>query len=304
MSVFSSLTNRIFFATALLAVLSITIAIYIVNRAVTRQAERELQRGITEAATVVADEERILFDAFGRDARLIAEMPYLKAAVDTHDPNTVKPIASELLQNQLANADLFVVADQDGRVLARVGTSTLPDDALAAVAPPRLTNTAEISEFLPQEHGILLIRSVPIVPDPHQPEVLGTLVLGASLDERQAAGFKKLTESDIAFGRYVAQARASPRPPRRVVADRSQRGAVLRVHERARARRYARTGRHHRAAVSDRTGPIPAAAPHGADCDGHLRSPARNASELWHRTNRDAPRRSRHIDDARDDREW
>ncbi|HEY3883945.1 MAG TPA: ATP-binding protein [Vicinamibacterales bacterium] len=200
MSVFSSLTNRIFFATALLAVLSITIAIYIVNRAVTRQAERELQRGITEAATVVADEERILFDAFGRDARLIAEMPYLKAAVDTHDPNTVKPIASELLQNQLANADLFVVADQDGRVLARVGTSTLPDDALAAVAPPRLTNTAEISEFLPQEHGILLIRSVPIVPDPHQPEVLGTLVLGASLDERQAAGFKKLTESDIAFG--------------------------------------------------------------------------------------------------------
>ena len=46
---FSSLTNRIFFATALLAVLSIAAAVYIVNRAVTRQADLELQRGIDEA---------------------------------------------------------------------------------------------------------------------------------------------------------------------------------------------------------------------------------------------------------------
>ena len=34
-----SLTNRIFFATALMAVLSIGLAIYVVNVAVTRQAE-------------------------------------------------------------------------------------------------------------------------------------------------------------------------------------------------------------------------------------------------------------------------
>lgn len=201
MSVFSSLTNRIFFATALLAVLSITVAIYIVNRAVTRQAESELQRGITEAAALVADYQRIVFDAFGRDARLIADLPYLKAAVDTHDPRTVKPIAEDQ-QTQLATAaDVFVIVDgKTGQVLARLGTIPLPDAALTSVAPLGRGEAADISEFWPEEHGILLIRSVPILAEPHSPEVLGTLVLGANLDERQAARFKALTDSDIAFG--------------------------------------------------------------------------------------------------------
>ena len=200
MSVFSSLTNRIFFATALLAVLSITIAIYIVNRAVTRQAESELQRGITDAAALVADYEKILLDALGRDARLIADLPYVKAAVDTRDPNTVRPIASELMQTQLSNADLFVIADKNGQVLSRLGTSTLPDEALAALAGTRRTNTRETSRFWPEEHGILLIRSVPILTDPRAPEVLGTLILGANFDEAQAERFKTLTDNDIAFG--------------------------------------------------------------------------------------------------------
>ena len=51
MSLFSSLTNRIFFGSALLAVGSIAIAIYNVNVAVTRQAEQELRRGLDEADT-------------------------------------------------------------------------------------------------------------------------------------------------------------------------------------------------------------------------------------------------------------
>ena len=197
MSVFSSLTNRIFFATALLAVLSITIAIYIVNRAVTRQAESELQRGITDTAALVAESERSLFDALGLKAQLTAEAPYLKAAVDLRDPNTVTPIAIDL-QNQLAKADLFVIADKNGQVLARLGTSSLPEDALAALAPARRTNAAEASGFWADAHGILLIRSVPILTSP--PDVLGTLILGTKLDDAQAQRFKNLTDSDIAFG--------------------------------------------------------------------------------------------------------
>ena len=52
MKAFSSLTNRIFFATALLAVLSIAVAIAIVNVAVTRQAEAELRRSILNSLNV------------------------------------------------------------------------------------------------------------------------------------------------------------------------------------------------------------------------------------------------------------
>src|SRR5215211_3722797 len=108
---FSSLTNRIFFATALLAVVSISVAVYIVNRAVTRQAEGELARGLEEAARLVEEYRSILFANYGREARFIADLPRLKAALDTKDPSTVRGVAREY-QDQLANADLFALADR------------------------------------------------------------------------------------------------------------------------------------------------------------------------------------------------
>jgi signal transduction histidine kinase len=200
MSAFSSLSNRIFFGTAVLAVLSISVAIYTVNRAVTRQAQLELQRGTDEAAALVEEYRKVMFEGFGRDARLIADVPMLKAAVETHDPATVRPIALEY-QTQLANAaDLFAVADHNGQVLARLGTSDMPESALAAFATTGREPAAERDAFWPERHGILLIKSVPIQIDKHHVDALGTLIVGVSLDERQASRFKKLTNSEIAFG--------------------------------------------------------------------------------------------------------
>jgi signal transduction histidine kinase len=198
MNAFTSLTNRIFFATALLTVLSIGVAIYIVNRAVARQGERELQRGIDEAATLVEEYRKFSFETFGRDARLIADLPVLKAAVDTRDPATLEPIAREY--QSLANADLFAIADNRGRVLARLGTSDVPDEALAAATTIGRTEAPERDAFWPEPDGILLIKSVPIWIDKRQPDVLGTLILGASLNYSQASRFKRLTNSEIAFG--------------------------------------------------------------------------------------------------------
>ena len=194
MNAFSSLTNRIFFATAVLAVFSIAVAIYIVNRAVSLQADAELQRGITEAATLVEEYRKFSFETFARDARLIADIPQLKAAVDTHDPATVEPLAREY--QTVANADLFAIADNTGKVLVRLGTSEIPDAEVADAAVVR-DSAVERDTFWPGREGLLLIRSVPITV---QKDVLGTLILGASLDNRQAARFKVLTNSEIAFG--------------------------------------------------------------------------------------------------------
>ncbi len=83
MSLLGSLTNRIFFGSALLAVGSIAIAIYNVNVAVTRQAEEELRRGLHEADTIIEEYRTVLVDHFTREARLIADLPRLKASVDT-----------------------------------------------------------------------------------------------------------------------------------------------------------------------------------------------------------------------------
>ena len=199
MNPFSSLTNRIFVATALLAVLSMGVAIYIVNRAVTKQGALELQRGIDEAGTLVDEYRKFSYETFGLEARLIADLPVLKAAVDIGDPATLEPIAREY--QKIVNADdLFAIADNRGRVVVRLGTSDVPDDTLAAVATIGRTEAIEREASWPEQVGILLIKSVPIWIDKRQPDVLGTLIMGRSLDYRQASRFKSLTNSEIAFG--------------------------------------------------------------------------------------------------------
>jgi signal transduction histidine kinase len=203
MKLFRSLTNRIFFGSALLAVAAIAIAIYNVNRVVGRQAEQELRRGLDEAGTLIEEYRRVLVEHFTREARLVADLPRLKAAVDTGHPETVRPIVEEY-QRQL-NADLVLVTgkpSEDGKVLAELVSPDVGPSASFAAMPGVSAATAgrETSFFWPQSNGILQVVSVPIWIDSGQLEILGTLSVGFSLDVRAAARFQLLTDSDIAFG--------------------------------------------------------------------------------------------------------
>src|SRR3954463_6165354 len=95
MAVTSSLTNRIFVACTLLAMLSLGFAFYFVNARATTEAEAELRRGLNEAAILVDQNRAGVTDTFPRLARLFAALPKLKAAVETSDPPTVAPLAEE-----------------------------------------------------------------------------------------------------------------------------------------------------------------------------------------------------------------
>jgi signal transduction histidine kinase len=199
MSLFSSLTNRIFFGSALLAVGSIGIAIYNVNVAVTQQAELELRRGLVEAGSIIEEYRRVLVDHFTRESRLIADLPRLKAAVDTNHPSTVQPIAEEY-QRQLS-ADLLLVTGRQGQTLAEIASGNVATGAYASLPGIKLALTGrESTSFWPHPGGILQVVSVPIWIDPRQPEILGTLSVGVSLDDGAAKRFQALTNSDIAFG--------------------------------------------------------------------------------------------------------
>jgi hypothetical protein len=89
----SSLSNRIFLASALLAVLSIGTALFLVNLIVTRQAELELEESLNEAGELVTQFQSLLFNALRREAELVADLPKLKAAVATRHAPTVAPLA-------------------------------------------------------------------------------------------------------------------------------------------------------------------------------------------------------------------
>src|SRR4029079_842283 len=115
MRLLSSLRGRIFLASALLAVLAIGVAIYLVNVQVTRQAERDLEREIRATGALVDQLRLMRVQTFTLMARLIADLPKLKAAVETNDPPTVQDIAGDY-QAQLG-ASLVLVTNRAGGVL-------------------------------------------------------------------------------------------------------------------------------------------------------------------------------------------
>jgi signal transduction histidine kinase len=195
MTLFSSLTNRIFLATAALAVLAIAVAVYRINIAVTTQAEGELHRGLVEASTLLEEYRTTLFQHISREARLVADLPVLKAAITTKDHPTVQPIAEEY--QRLVAADLFVVTDPSGLILAEAGRLRMnPDDPAAHTAIARATQGREAVSLWSSGRGAVQVVSVPSFVSQ---ELVGTVSVGFSLDEAAAANFKAMTNSEIAF---------------------------------------------------------------------------------------------------------
>ena len=195
MTIFSSLTNRIFVASALLTVVAIAVAVYRVNVAVSAQAENELRRGIDEAGTLLQEYRTTLFEHYSREARLVADLSNFKAALDTGNPVTVQPIADEY-QRQIG-CDMFLVTDPSGHVLAESGRLRpgSPTDALRD-AVERARHGKETVSLWPHAGGVIQVVTVPsILPQ----ELVGTLSVGFSLDEQTANTFKRLTNSEIAF---------------------------------------------------------------------------------------------------------
>ena len=194
MGALSSLTNRIFLACALLASLSLGFAFYFVNERVSREAEAELRRGLQEARTLVDQQRTQQTQTFSTFARLVADLPKLKAAVGTGDPPTVQPLAEDY--GAQMDANLVIVRGRDGSRLATAGVDVPSLPPLAA--PP--DSAIEVSRFWPHPRGVLQVVSVPIFIGLPPTEVMGRLTVGFFLDDARANAFKDATGSEIAFG--------------------------------------------------------------------------------------------------------
>ena len=199
MTIFASLRNRIFLTSALLAVLSIGMAIYLVSARVTSELERQLQREVSATGSVVEQLRTTRGQTFTMMARLIADAPKLKAAVDTNDPPTVQDTLNTY-QDQL-NANLLLVTNRAGRVLATVGGS--PAVAALVGEQPSIREAVgghESSTLLAEPGGMLQLVTVPIAVGLTHPDVLGTLSVGFLFDAALAEQLKAVTGSEIAFG--------------------------------------------------------------------------------------------------------
>ena len=194
MRVLGSITNRIFLASALLAMLSIGAAVYFVSSRMTSETEAELQGDLTEAATLVNEQRVTQFENVARTARLIADLPKFKAVVEIGDRPTLMPIAADYQEQ--AGADLLIVTGRDGEQLAVVGETAAGHPGVEDLTP---VGGKVLPSFWAHPSGVLEVVSVPVTLGLERPEILGTLTLGYLLDDRRAAQFKSLTGADIAF---------------------------------------------------------------------------------------------------------
>ncbi len=191
MSVLSSLTNRIFIATALGILVTSAVTIYLVTIAVTARAEADLRRGLNQAAALVDQYSRSQIQDFRTRSSLIATLPKLVGAAATEDPPTVEPIADEY--RRMAAADVFVVAGRAGQVLANVGPIRPGADELArifAAGRPR----SDGSSFQVVQHELIHAVALPI-----ESGAVGTLVVGYGFGADLARQIKAVTGSDVAL---------------------------------------------------------------------------------------------------------
>ena len=208
MKLLSSLQNRIFLASTLLAVLSIVFPIRFVTSRLEREVEAELERGLGEGAALVEQQHTARLQTLALIARLVADLPRLKAAVAEEHAPTVEPVAVDYRER--VRSDLFAVAGRSGRVLAALGgpAGAIADRAAVAAA----LAGRETTSFRAQPDGVLEVVTVPITVDrPGSPEMLGALSLGFVLDDALAAQFKRVTTGEVAFA-AEGQVRASSLP--------------------------------------------------------------------------------------------
>ncbi|MFN7985075.1 MAG: ATP-binding protein [Vicinamibacterales bacterium] len=198
MKLLSSLRSRIFLATALLSLLSIGTAIYVVTVRVTREVENSLRREIATTSTLVEQFRTTRSQNFAMMARLVADAPKLKAAVDTDDPPTVQDTATGYFGE--LDASVLLVTSKKGRVLATIGKPPgTSDTTLGQVSLKDASTGHESVALLHQNDGILHLITVPITVGLAHPDVLGTLSVGFLMDDTFAGQLKRLTGSDIAF---------------------------------------------------------------------------------------------------------
>jgi signal transduction histidine kinase len=195
----ASLRNRVFLASAVVAVLSIAFALQFVTNRVAAEAEAELERSLSDAASLLEQHLASRAETLTLVGRLVADLPKLKAAVETGDPPTVQPIVEEYRAQ--ARADSLAVSNREGRVLAQSGLAGTP---IGTGGPPP---SGPSTTYRSIAGGVLQVVTVPVTIGADPPEVLGTMSAGFLLNRARAAELGTLTQSDVAIvfdGRVAA----------------------------------------------------------------------------------------------------
>lgn len=195
MRALGSLSNRLFLICVLLSTASIGGAMLFVSARLTREHDRAMAVRLDETITLVERQRRLLLETSTRLARLVADLPKLKAALTT-DAATLAPIVASYREE--IGADLLIVSDADGAPVFRAG-DVRGDVATRRLRIDRSMVGAATLATMAHPRGLLHLVSVPIVIGFDPAEQLGLLSVGMLFDDEQARALRASTGSELAF---------------------------------------------------------------------------------------------------------
>ena len=174
MRLLSSLRSRIFLASAAVALAGAALALRLVSAELEATIDRDLQAGLERSERLLLEQHRSQLETLATLARLVADLPRLKAAVETRDAPTVEPLAREY--QAYVGADLLQLTDREGQGLARLGPVAPARGAIEEALGGRENNS-----LVSEPAGLFEVVSVPVSVGPRPGDVLGTLSVGLAL---------------------------------------------------------------------------------------------------------------------------
>jgi len=191
---------KILFATVLPLLALTSAVLWTVNQSITEQAERNVREDLIRAASIFedmmgarAEELAIAGQVIVQDPKFFSILTLPGSAADPEVRATAEGVAADF--NAITHADLFVVFDAKGSVVAeasrdRLGVSlsrglpAVPDDAR-----PR-------SGILVDGGRHFQIAEIPVLAGPRR---VGLLLLGAGIGQDLAERLRTLTRSEVTF---------------------------------------------------------------------------------------------------------
>ncbi|HKO22158.1 MAG TPA: cache domain-containing protein, partial [Candidatus Eisenbacteria bacterium] len=191
---------KILFATVLPLLALTSAVLWTVNQSITEQAERNVREDLIRAASIFEDmlgarseELAIAGQVIVQDPKFFSILTLPGSATDPQVRATAEGVAADF--NAITRADLFVVFDAKGRVVADASR-----DRLGAAASQGIPDVPDDphprSEILADRGRHFQIAEIPVLAGPRR---VGLLLLGAGIGQDLAERLRTLTRSEVTF---------------------------------------------------------------------------------------------------------
>ncbi|MDX1637278.1 MAG: histidine kinase dimerization/phosphoacceptor domain -containing protein [Balneolaceae bacterium] len=201
-----------------LALVVLLVVLLSVSRTIDNRIRSDIDANFREAGKVFGQLQDIRFRQLNQTATLVAEMPYMKAAISTGDVNTVEnQIKQELVdllhfdpmiavEGEAGNfseaADsigLVMVFDREGRPLGQLRDAVLPDHSFTdrpGVASALNGGAPSQSYIWEKQEQYYNVITIPVF---IQDQVIGALSLGYPIRNSEAEMLAELIEYEVSY---------------------------------------------------------------------------------------------------------